>query len=82
MNNPNRDLLVLFNHELMTQKAIEYEVEQLHQLLYAIEGIESLIIAHEIIDLNKYKVINKNTQLRNLIRQRELKPFVFLNCKN
>lgn len=82
MNNPNRDLLVLFNHELMTQKAIEYEVEQLHQLLYAIEGIESLIIAHEIIDLNKYKVINKNTQLRKLIRQRELKPFVFLNCKN
>ena len=82
MNNPNRDLLVLFNHELMTQKAIEYEVEQLHQLLYAIEGIDSLIIAHEIIDLNKYKVINKNTQLRKLIRQRELKPFVFLNCKN
>ncbi|MEP7254252.1 MAG: hypothetical protein ABI666_00680 [Ferruginibacter sp.] len=82
MNNPNRDLLVLFNHELMTQKAIEYEVEQLHQLLYAIEGIESLIVAHEIIDLNKYRIINKSTQLRKLIRQRDLKPFVFLNCKN
>ena len=82
MNNPNRDLLVLFNHEIMTQKAIEHEVEQLHQLLYAIERIENLIIAHEIMDLNKYRVINKNTQLRKLIRQRELKPFVFLNCKN
>ena len=82
MNNPNRDLLVLFNHEIMTQKAIEHEVEQLHQLLYAIERIENLIIAHEIIDLNKYRVINKNTQLRKLIRQRELKPFDFLNCKN
>ena len=82
MNNPNRDLLVLFNHEIMTQKAIEHEVEQLHQLLYAIERIENLIIAHEIIDLNKYRIINKNTQLRKLIRQRELKPFVFLNCKN
>ena len=82
MNNPNRDLLVLFNHEIMTQKAIEHEVEQLHQLLYAIEGIENLIIAHEIIDLNKYRVINKNVQLRKLIRQRDLKPFVFLNCKN
>ena len=82
MNNPNRDLLVLFNHEIMTQKAIEHEVEQLHQLLYAIERIENLIIAHEIIDLNKYKVIKKNTQLRKLIRLRDLKPFVFLNCKN
>ncbi len=82
MNNPNRDLLVLFNHEIMTQKAIEHEVEQLHQLLYSIEGIDSLIIAHEILDLNKYRVINNDIQLRKLIRQRELKPFVFLNCKN
>ena len=82
MNNPNRDLLVLFNHEIMTQKAIEHEVEQLRQLLYAIEGIENLIVAHEVIDLNKYRMINKPPQLRRLIRQRELKPFVFLNCKN
>jgi len=82
MNNPNRDLLVLFNYEIMTQKAIEHEVQQLHQLLYAVEGIENLVITHEIIDLNKYRIINKQPQLRKLIRQKELKPFVFLNCKN
>ena len=82
MNNPNRDLLVLFNQELMTPQSIEHEVELLHQLLYTIERIENLIIAHEIIDLNRYRVINKPIQLRKLIRQRELKPFVFLNCKN
>ncbi len=82
MNNPNRDLLVLFNHEIMTPKAIEHEVEQLHQLLYTIEGIENLIVAHEILDLNKYRVINNALQLRKIIRQREPKPFVFLNCKN
>jgi hypothetical protein len=82
MNNPNRDLLVLFNHEVMTQKAIEHEVEQLHQLLYAIEGVDNLIVAHEILDLNKYRIVTNTTQLRKLIRQRELKPFVFLNCKN
>jgi len=82
MNNPNRDLLVLFNQEIMTPQAIEHEVELLHQLLYTIEGIDNLIIAHEIIDLNKYKIINNSTELRKLIRHRELKPFVFLNCKN
>jgi len=82
MNNPNRDLLVLFNQEIMTPQAIEHEVELLHQLLYTIEGIDNLIIAHEIIDLNKYKIINKTPDLRKLIRNRELKPFVFLNCKN
>jgi len=82
MNNPNRDLLVLFNQELMTPQSIEHEVELLHQLLYTIEKIENLAIAHEILDLNKYTVISKPNQLRKLIRQKELKPFVFLNCRN
>ena len=82
MNNANRDLLVLFNQELMTPQSIEHEVELLHQLLYGIERMENLVIAHEVIDLNKYKVSNKPLQLRKLFRQRELKPFVFLNCKN
>ena len=82
MNNSNRDLLVLFNQELMSQQAIEHEVELLHQLLYSIERIDNLVIAHEIIDLNRYKVLNKHAHLRKLIRQDELKPFVFLNCKN
>ncbi len=82
MNNPNRDLLVLFNQEIMTPQAIEHEVELLHQLLYSIEGIENFITVHEILDLNKYRIINKPIHLRKLIRRRELKPFVFLNCKN
>jgi hypothetical protein len=82
MNNANRDLLVLFNQELMTPQSIEHEVELLHQLLYGIERIENLVIAHEVIDLNKYKVSNKPLLLRKLFRQREIKPFVFLNCKN
>lgn len=82
MNNSNRDLLVLFNQELMTPQSIEHEVELLHQMLYTIERIENLVIAHEIIDLNNYRIINKPFRLRKLIRQKELKPFVFLNCKN
>lgn len=82
MNNTNRDLLVLFNQELMTPQSIEHEVELLHQLLYAIEKIDNLITAHEVIDLHRYKVSNKPLLLRKLFRQRELKPFVFLNCKN
>jgi hypothetical protein len=82
MNKSNRDLLVLFNQEIMTPQAIEHEVELLHQLLYSIERLENIVIAHEIIDLNKYRVIKKQAHLRKLFRLRELKPFVFLNCKN
>jgi hypothetical protein len=82
MSRINRDLLVLFNQELMSPQAIEHEVEKLHELLFTVERLDSLVIAHEIIDLNKYKVINNPHKLGTTIRKQELKPFIFLNCKN
>ena len=82
MNNSNRDLLVLFNQELMTPQAIENEVELLHEILYTVENLENIVTAHEVIDVNKYKIYTTSQQLSSIIRQRELKPFVFLNCKN
>ena len=82
MNNSNRDLLVLFNQELMTPQAIEHEVEMLHELLYTVENLDNLIIAHEIIDLHKYRVFDKPSLLRKILCKREWKPFVFLNNKN
>lgn len=82
MNRMNRDLLVLFNQELLSPQAIDHQVEMLHELLHSVERLDNLVTAHEILDLNKYKVINKAFVLRNTIRMQELKPFVFLNCKN
>jgi hypothetical protein len=82
MNNSNRDLLVLFNQELMTPQAIEHEVEMLHEILYTVEGLDNIVTAHEVIDVNKYKIFNSPLQLRTIFRQRDLKPFLFLNCKN
>jgi len=78
----NRDLLVLFNQELLSPQAIEHEVELLHELLHIVERLDNIVIAHEILDLNKYKVISKTIVIRDTIRKQELKPFVFLNCKN
>ena len=82
MNNINRDLLVMFNQELMSPQAIEHQVEKLHELLFDVEKMDNLVIAHEVIDLNKYKVHNKKVLVKNIIRLQELKPFIFLNCKN
>ncbi len=82
MNNINRDLLVMFNQELMSPQAIEHQVEMLHELLFDVEQMDNLVIAHEVIDLNKYKVYSKETLVKTIIRQQALKAFVFLNCKN
>jgi hypothetical protein len=82
MNKFNRDLLVLFKEELMNPQAIEHEVEMLHELLYSVERIDNLIVAHEVINLNKYKISADRKVIRETISLKELKPFVFLNNKN
>jgi len=82
MNNINRDLLVMFNQELMSPQAIEHQVEKLHELLFDVEHMDNLAQAHEVLDLNKYKVISKHAVVKNIIREQELTAFVFLNCKN
>ena len=59
MHNPNRDILVLFKQELMTAQAMERQVSLLHDLLYKVERLDNLVTAHELLDLNKFKVISK-----------------------
>ncbi len=82
MHKSNRDLLVLFKEELMTPQAIEHEVELLHELLHSVEKMENLVIAHEVINLNKYKVQQNVQIIRETLRKKNLKPFIFLNNKN
>ncbi|MEO5984802.1 MAG: hypothetical protein ABIP80_04810 [Ferruginibacter sp.] len=82
MNKSNRDLLVLFNQELMSPQALEHEVNLLHDLLFNVERIDNLVVAHEIIDLNKYKIYSKPVMIKAHIRLKNAKPFVFLNNKN
>ena len=82
MNRFNRDLMVLFNQDLMTPQAIEHEVVWLHELLYKVEKVENLITAYEVIDINKYKISNKPQLLRKIFRSKQSKPFLFLSNKN
>jgi hypothetical protein len=82
MNKSNRDLLVLFKEDMMSPQAIEHEVELLHELLYGVERIENLVISHEVVNINKYKIQNDFHTIREAIRMKKLKPFVFLSNKN
>jgi len=82
MKKPNRDLLVLFKQELMTPQAIEHELDSLHELLFDVERIDNFVSAHELIDLNKYKIIKTDFDIKRVIRSRKESPFVFLNNVN
>ncbi|MEO6134467.1 MAG: hypothetical protein ABIP35_04905 [Ginsengibacter sp.] len=81
MDKFNRDLLVLFKEE-SNPKAIEHEVEQLHELLFSVEKMENLIVAYEVINVNKYKIFSDKKIIVDTLNQKDLKPFVFLNNKN
>ncbi len=82
MNKSNRDLLVLFKQDLMTPQAIEHEVGWLHELLFNVERIDNFVTAHELIDLNKYKITNNIVEIKKMVRRKKELPFVFMNNKN
>ncbi|MFZ4770927.1 MAG: hypothetical protein ACOYLO_12170 [Ferruginibacter sp.] len=82
MYQPGRDLLVLLKQETMTPQAMEYQIDWLHEILQQVESIESLISAHEIININQYKISNNIRKLQAVLSTNTQQPFVFLNCKN
>jgi hypothetical protein len=82
MKKRKRDLLVLFRHELMNQKAIQREVGSLNELLHHAERIDNFVSAHELIDINRYKVFKTAFEIKKNIRSKKEHPFVFLNNMN
>ncbi|MBC7850958.1 MAG: hypothetical protein H7Y31_14545 [Chitinophagaceae bacterium] len=82
MKAPNRDLLVLVKDEFLNSTSMEVELERIHQLLVGFETATNLCQAHEIFDMNRYKILRKQSRIQAIISKRELKPFVFIINKN
>ena len=82
MKTPNRDLLVLVKDDRLDKEAIEFELEQLNQLLFVFETVDNFCVAHEVFDLNKYRIIHNAKKIRQVMNQKDLKPFVFIFNKN
>jgi hypothetical protein len=82
MKTCNRDLLVLVKDEHMNEQLMEHELEQLNDLLFHFETIESFCIAHEVFDVNRHKILYKKDTMQKIVRQKELRPFIFICNKN
>ena len=82
MKNSNRDLLVLVKDAFTNKEAMQYELQQLNMLLVNFETLESFCIAHEVFDINRYRILKKRSQLQKIIEKEPLKPFVFICNKN
>lgn len=73
---------MMLNNEQRSLEAIEQEVEWLHDVLYHVEEIDNFCRAHEVLDLNRYKVITKLQQVRKVVVRRQERPFIFISNKN
>jgi hypothetical protein len=82
MNKKNRDLLLLVKNNAFDAAALDKEVDQLHQLLFAIERLDHFVKAHELIDMRRYKIYNSSFRIKNAIREKKEQAFVFLFNKN
>lgn len=82
MKSSNRDLLVLVKEDFDSDHAMESTLQQLNEMLYHVETNENFCLANEIIDINKYKIFNDPTKMLRLVKQENLKPFVFVCNKN
>ncbi len=82
MNPQNRDLLVLTKKITMNEQQLKQEVELLNRLLFHVEDVNSFCTANEIIDVNRYKIIQKPHLILQAIREKGQKPFVFISNKN
>jgi len=82
MNVPNRDLLVLTKRTAMKPGELEHEVELLVDLLFHVENITAFCIANELIDLNRYKIIRKPHLIQQILREKKIRPFIFISNLN
>lgn len=77
---PDRDLLVLFRNEFMSQQAIDQEVECLNKILRHTELPHEFCKAHELVCRNH--ITKKSRKLLDAFNQHHLKPFWFLISLN
>ena len=82
MKNSNRDLLVLVKDAYTNKEAMQHELQQLNLLLVNFETVECFCMAHEVFDIQKYRILTKKSQLQKIIEKEALKPFMFICNKN
>ena len=82
MRKLKRDLILLRKEDQLDELNIEREVECLNFLLQMVETISSLSRAHELIDMNRYKIYQDTLTVSKALKQKEDKPFQFIINKN
>lgn len=82
MKDANRDLLVMSKLSLLSQEELDRQVGLLNRLLYHVESWDNFCVAHEVLDINRLRIIRKPYLLEKVVLAKEETPFVFVSNKN
>ena len=82
MKRQTRDLLLLRKDDVQDKTSIEMEVAVLNNLLQNVETTAALCVAYELIDLNRFKILNDQLSISKVLKPNGLKPFQFLVNRN
>ncbi|MBS1731516.1 MAG: hypothetical protein JSS67_12185 [Bacteroidetes bacterium] len=78
----NRDLLVLTKFFDEGSPFHLQEVEMLNKILKTVEHFSVFCGANEIFDINKYEIVHRPYEIQAVLKNKNLKPFVFIINKN
>ncbi len=80
--NNRRELFFVTSNNDLFRPDVDDELAELHELLNSIEDTEHFCTAHEIIDLNNFKIITHSGTLKRFALKKEIQPFIFFSNKN
>jgi len=74
--------LVLSDRLSHNEAELEHEIKCLNTMLYKMESFSQFCTAHELIDVNRYRITTSPLTIQKFIHEKGKKPFLFLYNKN
>jgi hypothetical protein len=78
----NRDLLYCLRNDYSNRQMVDQELEWLHSMLRKVERAEVFCNAHEVIDLNRYRINRKSAFIMRVAKKEISDKYLFLFNKN
>jgi hypothetical protein len=82
MKASKRDLLVLLKTEVLGPARFQSEVSFLEGLLKEVEGLQNVALAYELVDVHRRRLEKRSHIVKEALKGRLSKPFLFLNNRN
>jgi hypothetical protein len=82
MKASNRDLLVLLKTDVLGPVRLRSEIAFLEDLLKEVETLQNVALAYELVDVHRRRLEKRSHIVKEALKGKISKPFLFLNNRN